>query len=117
VQVGALTLNQVLKKAVDNHVPVYMIRTAYSRGLFDVIPDQVWKKAIDATGGRFYPASNQETIMQAIKEIDAAATGRVDVREYSVRQPRYSRFALPAVVLWMLAIAMQMTFRMFRTFP
>ena len=117
VQVGAMTLDQVLRKAVDNHVPVYMIRTAYARGLYDVIPDTVWKKAIDATGGRFYPAANQETIMQAIKEIDAAATGRVDVREYAVRQPRYSRFALMAVLLWMAAIAMQMTFRTFRTFP
>ena len=55
--------------------------------------------------------------MQAIKEIDAAATGRVDVREYAVRQPRYSRFALTAVMLWMMAIALQMTLRMFRTFP
>jgi hypothetical protein len=117
VQIGQLTLEQVLKKAVDNHVPVYMIRTAYSRGLYDVIPDTVWKKAIDATGGRFYPAANQETIMQAIKEIDAAATGRVDVREYAVRQPRYSRFALMAVIFWTLAIGMQMTMRMFRTFP
>jgi Ca-activated chloride channel homolog len=117
VQVGQLTLDEVLKKAVDNHVPVYMVRTAYSRGLYDVIPDTVWKKAIDATGGRFYPAANQETIMQAIKEIDAASTGRVDVREYAVRQPRYTRFALPAVLLWTLAITMQMTLRMFRTFP
>lgn len=117
VQVGTMTLDQVLRKAVDNHVPVYMIRTAYARGLYDVIPDTVWKKAIDATGGRFYPAANQETIMQAIKEIDAAATGRVDVREYAVRQPRYSRFALTAVMLWMVAITMQMGFRMFRTFP
>jgi Ca-activated chloride channel family protein len=117
VEVGTRTLDQVLKKAVDNHVPVYMIRTAYSRELYDVIPDTVWKKAIDVTGGRFYPAANQETILQAIKEIDAAATGRVDVREYAVRQPRYARFALTAVMLWMAAIGMQMTFRMFRTFP
>ena len=36
--------------------------------------------------------------MQAIKEIDAAATGRVEVREYAVKQPRYARFALAAVV-------------------
>jgi von Willebrand factor type A domain len=117
VQLGAMTLDQVLKKAVDNHVPVYMIRTAYARGLYDVIPDTVWKNAIDATGGRFYPAASQETIMQAMKEIDAAATGRVDVREYAVRQPRYARFALTAVLLWTIAIAMQMTLRMFRTFP
>jgi hypothetical protein len=117
VTIGQMTLDQVLKKAVDNHVPVYMIRTAYSRGLYDVIPDTVWKNAIDATGGKFYPAANQETIMQAIKEIDAAATGRVDVREYSVRQPQYPRFALTAVMLWTLAISLQMGFRMFRTFP
>ena len=90
VQIGTMTLDQVLKKAVDNKVPVYMIRTAYARGLYDVVPDQVWKKAIDATGGRFFPAASQETIMQAIKEIDAAATGRVEVREYAVKQPRYA---------------------------
>src|SRR5204862_8173441 len=45
VQAGQLTLEQVLGKAVSNHVPVYMIRTAYSRGLYDVIPATVWKKA------------------------------------------------------------------------
>jgi VWA domain-containing protein len=117
VQIGNMSLDQVLKKAVDNKVPVYMIRTAYARGLFDVVPDQVWKKAIDATGGRFYPAASQETIMQAIKEIDAAATGRVSVREYAVRQPRYAKFALTAVLLWTLALSLPMTFRIFRTFP
>jgi hypothetical protein len=94
-----------------------MIRTAYARGLFDVVPDQVWKKAIDATGGRFYPAASQETIMQAIKEIDAAATGRVNVREYAVKQPRYQKFALVAVMLWTLALGLQMSLRVFRTFP
>jgi hypothetical protein len=86
-------------------------------------PDQgtiimkAWKKAIDATGGKFYPAASQETIMQAIKEIDAAATGRVDVREYEVKQPKYMKFALAAVVFWTLALALQMSLRMFRTFP
>jgi hypothetical protein len=117
VQVGSMSLDQVLRKAVLNKVPVYMVRTAYSRTLYDVIPDTIWKKAIDATGGRFYPAANQETIMMAIKDIDAAATGRIDVREYAVRQPRFSRYAITAVVFWTIAIALQMTFRMFRTFP
>jgi hypothetical protein len=55
--------------------------------------------------------------MQAIKEIDAAATGRVDVREYAVKQPRYMKFALAAVLLWTLALGLQLTLRMFRTFP
>src|SRR5918999_2334135 len=76
VQIGTMTLDQVLKKAVDNKVPVYMIRTAYARGLFDVVPDQVWKKAIDATGGEVYPAPTPETIMHAIEEVDGAPTRR-----------------------------------------
>ena len=117
VQIGTMSLDQVLRKAVVHKVPVYMIRTAYARGLYDVVPDQVWKKAIDATGGRFYPAASQETIMQAIKEIDAAATGRVEVREYAVKQPRYARFALIAVLIWTLALGLQMTLRVFRSFP
>ena len=117
VSIGSMTLDHVLVKAVQNHVPVYMIRTAYSRALNDVIPDQIWKKAIDATGGKFYPAANQESIMQAIREIDRAATGRVEIKEYALKQPRYSQFALTAVALWLLAIGLQMTLRMFRTFP
>ena len=117
VQFGQQTLDRVLKKAVDHKVPVYMIRTAYARDLFEVIPDNVWKRAIEATGGRFYPAADQETIMQAIREIDAAATGRVDVREYTVREPRFSGFALIAIALWSIALGLQMSLRMFRTFP
>ena len=117
VQLGALSLQQVLQKAVDHKVPVYMIRTAYARSLYDVVPDGVWKNAIDATGGRFFPAASQQTILQAIGIIDAASTGRIEVREYAVKQPRYARFAFAAVVLWTLALALQLTFRTFRTFP
>jgi hypothetical protein len=117
VKIGQISLDQVLKKAIDNKVPVYMVRMAFARNLNDVIPDAVWKKAIESTGGRFYPAADQNTIMQAIKEIDAAATGRVDVREYSVKQPRYARFALMAAILWTIALTLQMGLSMFRTFP
>jgi hypothetical protein len=34
-----------------------------------------------------------------------------------VQQPRYIRFALIAVFLWTIALGLQMTSRMFRTFP
>jgi hypothetical protein len=117
VQIGTMSLDQVLKKAVDNKVPVYMIRTAYARGLYDVVPDTVWKKAIDATGGKFFPAASQETIMEAIRQIDSEATGRVETREYSVRQPRFMKFALTAVLIWTVALGLQLTGSMFRTFP
>ena len=117
VKIGDMSLPQVLKKATDNKVPVYLIRTAFSRELNDVIPDKIWKDAIEATGGRFFPAASQATIIQAIRQIDAEATGRVDIKEYALKQPRFSRFALAAVAMWTVALALQMTLRMFRTFP
>jgi hypothetical protein len=117
VQIGSMSLPQVLKKAVDYKVPVYMIRTAYARGLYDVVPDTVWKKAIDATGGKFFPAASQQTIMEAIKQIDSEATGKVETREYTIRQPKYTKFALMAVLIWTIALTLQMSSRMFRTFP
>jgi hypothetical protein len=39
------------------------------------------------------------------------------VREYEVKQPRYMKFALAAVALWTIALALQMSLRAFRTFP
>jgi len=117
VETGEVTLDQVLRKAVEHEVPVYMIRTAFGQDLFDQTPDAFWKQAIEATGGKFYPAASHETIMAAIRDIDAAATGRVDVREYRVRQPRFAMFAWPAALCWTLAAALQLSSSVFRTFP
>lgn len=117
VETGELTLDQVLRKAVEHEVPVYLIRTAYQRGLYELTSDATWKAAIEATGGEFFPAANHDSIIQAIAAIDTAATGRVDVREYRVRQSRFAMFALPAVLLWMVAGALQMSVPIFRTFP
>ena len=58
-----------------------------------------------------------ETIMEAIKQIDSEATGRVETREYSVRQPRFMKFALTAAIIWTIAVGLQLTGSMFRTFP
>ena len=105
VQIGKMSLDQVLKKAVDNKVPVYMIRTAYARGLFDVVPDQVWKKAIDATGGSFtLRRARKRSCRRSRKSMRPRPAGS-SVREYEVKQPRYMKFALAAVVLWTVALA------------
>lgn len=117
VETGEVTLDQVLRKAVEHEVPVYMIRTAFGQDLFALTPDAVWKEAIEATGGKFYPAASHETIMAAIRDIDAAATGRVDVREYRVRQSRFAMFAWPAAACWALAAALHLSAAVFRTFP
>jgi hypothetical protein len=94
-----------------------MIRTAYNRKFGDVREDKLWQPAIERTGGRFYPASDEATILRAIEDIDRQSAGRIDVREYTAYEPRFSGYALIAVALWVSAAAMKLGFRSFRTYP
>ena len=56
---------------------------------------------VERTGGRFYAADDEESILVALREIDRLSPGRIDVREYSVQRPRYAGYALIAVALWL----------------
>ena len=76
---------------VQTKIPVYMIRTSYNKGLGAVLPDDIWKPAIEATGGKFYPAGDEPTMLNAIKDIDTRSAGRVDVKRYSSQQPKFAR--------------------------
>jgi hypothetical protein len=105
------------RSARENNIPVYMVRMAYSKSLGDQVPDAMWKAAIQRTGGRFYAAANEETIISAVREIDQLAPGRIDVREYTTQKPRFAGFALIAVGCWLAAAAAKLGFRYFRTFP
>lgn len=112
-----LSLDNIMAGARKNKIPVYMIRMAYSKALGDQLPDDLWKSAIERTGGRFYAAANEENIIRAVREIDRLAPGRIDVHEYTVRQPRFAGYALIAVGCWLTAATMKLGFRSFRTFP
>ena len=37
-----------------------------------MLPDDIWKPAVEATGGRFYPAGDEQAVLNAIKDIDLA---------------------------------------------
>jgi len=111
------SLDSIMAGARKNKIPVYMIRMAYSKSMGDLLPDDMWKSAIERTGGRFYAAANEETIFRAVREIDQLAPGRVDVREYTARQPRFAGYALIAVGCWLTAAVMKLGCRHFRTFP
>ena len=52
VQVGEKTLDEILQGAIDNKIPVYMVRTNYEREKGKVIPDEIWIPAIEKTGGK-----------------------------------------------------------------
>jgi hypothetical protein len=48
------SLDSIMAGARQHGIPVYMVRTAYSKSLGDQLPDAMWKAAIERTGGRFY---------------------------------------------------------------
>jgi Mg-chelatase subunit ChlD len=110
-------LEAVVAEARRSHIPVFMIRTAYKMPFGKVQQDVIWKPIVERTGGRFYAAPDEDSILEAIADIDRLSPGRIDVRQYSVQRPRYAGFALIAAALWMIAAVMKLGFSTFRSFP
>jgi hypothetical protein len=107
----------VLREARRADIPVYFIRTGRAGGDAGGVPDAVWRAAVARTGGRFYAGTDEATIVRAMHEIDRAATGRIELRQYSTQVPRFSPFALAAVALWTLALSLRLLTPWFTTFP
>jgi len=110
-------LEQLVMDARRYRIPVYMIRTAYNMPFGKVLQDTIWQPVIERTGGKFYAAPDEESILKAIADIDRLSPGRIDVRQYSVQRPRYAGYTLVAIALWLAAAFMKLGFRSFRTFP
>ena len=111
------TLDDILQKAEDNEIPVYFIRTSYDQDLGDVLPDELWKEAVERTGGRFYPAANELSIINAINEIDRLSAGSIDVTEYTTRNPHYASYAVIGLLFWLIGIILVLSVKQFRCFP
>ena len=107
----------VLREARRAGIPVYFIRTGRPDAPQGIVPDAVWEAAVSRTGGRFYIAADEATIVRAIREIDRRSAGRIEIRQYSTRIPRYAPFAFAAVALWTLALALKLATPWFTTFP
>jgi hypothetical protein len=110
-------VREILGQARRANIPVYLIRTSYDKGLGAVVPDAIWKPEIEATGGRFYAASDEAGVLAAIREIDRLSAGAVAIKQYGSQQPRFSSFALIAAALWTMAAAMKLAVPYFQTFP
>ena len=107
----------VLQEARKANIPVYFIRTGVPPRGAQGISDEAWAAAVARTGGRFYNAIDESSIVRAVNEIDRAAAGRVDMKRYSTEQPRFASFALIAAAFWAVALAMRLTTPWFQTFP
>jgi von Willebrand factor type A domain len=105
----------VLRQAAAAKIPVYFVRVGGSTD--DRLSDAMWQSAVARTGGRFYSAADEATIVRAVREIDEASTGRITMREYSTRRPVFPRFAMAAGALWTLALGLRFTVPWFQRFP
>jgi hypothetical protein len=117
VQIGDRTLDEILQNSIDNKIPVYMVRTNYEREKGKVIPDEIWIPAIEKTGGRFYAADNEDSLLAAINDIDKVAAGTIATRQYTSQRPRYAFFAMMAAACWMTAAALKLALPQFQKLP
>ena len=108
---GDKRMDQIVADARRSRIPLYMIRTAFNMKLGDVKEDKIWKPAVESTGGRFYPAANEQTLLSVVAEIDKLAAGRIDTVEYTVQRPRFGGYVLIAIALWLTAALLKLGFR------
>ena len=111
------TLEDMTTEARDRDIPIYMVRLGFDKRLGTVTWDSLWKPSVERSGGRFYAAFDEDTLLRAISDIDRASTGRIAVRHYSTAVPAFPGYALVAVALWLTAGVLKLTVPYFRTFP
>lgn len=111
------SLDDILKAAVDNAIPLYFVRTNYGKAFGDGIPDAQWQAAVERTGGRYYIARDEQSLLDAVHDIDRAAVGAIQTTQYTSRQPRFTVFALGAAACWLGAAVLALAVPQFSAFP
>ena len=115
--VNGVTLDTIMKEAVDARIPVYFVRANWGREAGQLISDRLWMDAVARTGGRFYAAADEQALLRAVADIDRAGTGTVSVRQYVNQQARFGMFTQAALALWAVAAALQLSVPFFQRFP
>jgi len=110
-------LDDIVQGAIDAKVPVYFVRTSYDRAKGAQIPDDLWIPAVEKTGGEFFAASDERSLLAAIDKIDRVAAGTIQVKEYSSRRPRFALFALAGMFCLSASITSKLAIPYFQKFP
>jgi Ca-activated chloride channel homolog len=111
------SLDDIIASAVQAGVPVYFVRTNYNLKEGEHIPDYLWADAVRKTGGKFFAASDEPSLLAAIREIDEVAAGTVRMTEYASQQPRFTIFASLAALCFVVAVASRLSVPVFQRFP
>jgi hypothetical protein len=115
--VNGRTLDEIVQSTIEAKIPVYMVRTNYERSKGKEIPDELWIPAIEKTGGRFYAADSEASLLNAIKEIDALSAGTIRTTQYSSQQARFAMFAFIAACCWTGAATLKLSVPQFQKLP
>ena len=111
------SIDDIIREAVEAGVPVYMVRTMYDKRRGEYIPDNLWSEAVEKSGGKFFAASDERTLLQAIAEIDQASAGTIRTTEYAAQRPQFAVFAAMAALCFVVAIAAKLTVPYFQKLP
>jgi Ca-activated chloride channel family protein len=115
--INGLSIDDIMKGAIDARIPVYFIRANWGLAEGKLISDNLWLSAVNKTGGRFFAASDESTLRQAVNEIDKLGTGTISVRQYANQQPRFGMFTGVAIALWVLAVVLKLAVPYFEKLP
>ena len=72
---------------------------------------------MEKTGGRYYVARDEQSLLDAVHDIDRAAVGAIQVTQYTSRQPRFAVLALGGGRLLAAGAALRLAVPLFSTFP
>ena len=111
-------LDEIINGAIEAGVPVYFVRTNYNKAEGDpAVPDKLWSEAVRKTGGKFFAASDERTLLAAINEIDKVSAGTIQLTEYGTQRPRFTAFAAVAALCFALGALSRLTVPYFQRFP
>jgi hypothetical protein len=114
---GDTSVLDVVRAAETAEVPIYFVRTRYQREFGGIVSDELWRDAVERTGGRFYAASNENALLEAIADIDRASVGEIEVNQYVTQRPAFSPYAAGTAGLWSIAVLLALLMPQFRKFP
>jgi hypothetical protein len=115
--VNGRTLDEIMQSAVDAKIPLYFVRCNYERSRGKVIPDELWIPAVQKTGGKFYAADSEASLLAAIRDIDSVSAGTIQTTQYTSQQPRFAFFALTALACWTGGVALKLGLAQFQKLP
>ncbi|MDR0613329.1 MAG: hypothetical protein LBG45_07620 [Dysgonamonadaceae bacterium] len=73
------------------------------------IDEKTLTQIAQITGGRYFRATNNKALVEIYKEIDQMEKTKMSVQEYSKKQEEYGRYAMWAMIFFLLEILLRYT--------